>query len=134
MGLDMYAYTVPASMVGDQQVDIRLDFDNPEVNTEFGYWRKFHQLHGWMHRLYIAKGGNSATFNCDTVRLMPDDLDQLEKDAAKGLPDEHGFFFGNGPGNDYDDERRKEIADFISKAREELDDADGRAIIYDSWW
>ena len=135
MGLDMYAYSVPAKAVGDQQVDIKFtdaQRDDPEFNFDFDYFRKFHQLHGWMKRLYVAKGGKSEVFNCDTVRLMPEDIDRLEREAADGLPDEEGFFFGNYPDNSFDEERRRELAEFIAKCREEFEQ--GRACIYDSWW
>ena len=36
MGLDMYAYTVPAAEVGDQQVDINLN-SVTRVDSEFAY-------------------------------------------------------------------------------------------------
>lgn len=138
MGLDMYAYSVPAEAVGDQQVDIKFtdkQRDDPEFWFDFAYFRKFHQLHGWMQRLYIEKGGSDGeVFNCDTVRLMPEDIDRLERDASVGLPDKEGFFFGNYPENSFDEERRQELAEFIAKCREEFDCADKRAIVYDSWW
>ena len=135
MGLDMYAYTMPNSLIGDQQTDIKLPgegYDSQEVNMDFDYFRKFHQLHGWMRRLYAAKGGQSEEFNCNTVRLMPEDIDALERDASGTLPDEEGFFFGNYPDNGFDDERKRELAEFIAKCREAF--AEGRAVVYDSWW
>jgi hypothetical protein len=136
MGLDMYAYTAPAELVGDQQVDLngKLFADGKPVegvDTDFAYWRKFNHLHGWMNQLYDRKSGTSATFNCNTVRLMPEDIDVLESLATlKALPATEGFFFG---GNEpFSDEDRLEVLAFVAKARTAF--SEGKAVIYDSWW
>jgi len=127
MGLDMYAYSISAKDAGNQQVD--LDFTG-EDKYEIFYWRKHHDLHGWMHQLYIRKGGKSETFNCNTVRLTEDDLLDLERDLRNyNLPETTGFFFGNYPP---DEESLKNDLEFIRLARDEI--ADGRVVIYDSWW
>jgi hypothetical protein len=136
MGLDMYAYTAPAELVGDQQVDLngKLFADGKPVegvDTDFAYWRKFNHLHGWMNQLYDRKSGTSDTFNCNTVRLMPEDIDVLESLATlKALPATQGFFFG---GDDpFDDDDKESILDFVAKARTAF--SEGKAVIYDSWW
>jgi hypothetical protein len=98
-------------------------------NNDFYYWRKFHQLQGWMEALYYAKGGASETFNCVTVRLTLDDLDKLAEDAKKGLPDTVGFFFGNG---DWNKEAEEDVLDFVAKAKLAINL--GMAVFYDSWW
>lgn len=99
-------------------------------DSDFAYWRKFNHLHGWMEQLYRKKGG-TETFNCTTVRLMPEDLDVLESLAkAKALAPTEGFFFG---GQElFDDDDRDTVLEFIAKARQAI--ADGYAILYDSWW
>ena len=136
MGLDMYAYTAPAELVGDEQVDMndRLFSEGKPVagvDTDFAYWRKFNHLHGWMEKLYRSKGGESADFNCNTVRLMPADLDRLEAMASmKVLAPTAGFFFGGQ--EEFNDEDKQEVLDFIAKARQAI--ADGKAVVYDSWW
>lgn len=99
------------------------------VDPEFAYWRKFNHLHGWMHRLYVSKGGTSPEFNCNTVRLMPADLDRLLLDAKAGLSHTPGFFFG---GEDMDDHDRESIREFVAKARAAI--REGKAVFYDSWW
>lgn len=147
MGLDMYAYTAPAHLVQEQQVDLDMDAiatalpsanegAEPLVNRNFAYWRKFNHLHGWMKRLYRAKGGSSPDFNCDTVRLMPEDIDQLEADldatlAGKrdALPATSGFFFGGG---DVYPEDIESLRSFIARSRQAF--SDGLAVIYSSWW
>jgi hypothetical protein len=136
MGLDMYAYTCDADDVGNQQVDITIYGKDGEhllanFDREFGYWRKFNHLHGWMNRLYDKKGGTSLFFNCNTVRLMPEDIDVLESLASlKALPATQGFFFG---GDDpFDDEDKESVLDFVAKAR--IAFSEGKAVIYDSWW
>ena len=76
MGLDMYAFTVPAEWAGDTVTDYTPDADRN--SEELYYWRKFNALHGWMEKLYRSKGGAKASFNCTTVRLTSEDLDTLE--------------------------------------------------------
>lgn len=122
MGLDMFAYAVSAEDVGTKQTDIT----RPEECEELFYWRKHPNLHGWMEDLYRRKGGNAEVFNCKTVRIDADDLDELERDMHQ-LPHTEGFFFGQSTPEDT--ERDKE---FIAKARAAL--AEGKAVIYDSWW
>lgn len=134
MGLDMYAFTADASVIGDQQVDV-VFYDkegNPLIaRTELAYWRKFNNLHGWMHTLYNEKGGADPQFNCNNVRLMPEDLDRLEKLAqAKALEPVEGFLFGSQ--EDMTDDDREEILDFVSKAREAIEQ--DKAVFYSSWW
>lgn len=136
MGLDMYAYTCDAEDIGDQQVDIKIYNEDgshavANLDREFAYWRKFNHLHGWMNKLYDKKGGESPSFNCDTVRLMPEDIDVLESMASlKALPATQGFFFG---GDDlFDDDDKESVLDFVNKSR--IAFSEGKAVIYDSWW
>ena len=138
MGLDMYAYKVNAGILNDtDQVDFQSKLFNDGhavdgVDTDFAYWRKFNILHGWMERLYVEKGGSAESFNCVPVRLMPEDLDRLERDCMRGdnLTPTAGFFFGGDAPFDVDD--RFEIQEFIAKARAAI--AEGCAVCYDSWW
>lgn len=128
MGLDMYAYTCPQEQVGNKQVDFDVSFLK-DLNREFAYWRKFNNLHRWMADLYFKKGGKNESFNCDTVRLMPEDLDRLWAEAETLKP-ASGFFWGDE--DEMTPEAVEEVRSFVTKAREEI--ADGRAVIYDSWW
>jgi hypothetical protein len=136
MGLDMYAYTCKAEDIGDQQVDIKIYNEDgshavANLDLEFAYWRKFNHLHGFMESLYKLKGGKDEAFNCDTVRLMPKDIDVLESLATlKALPATEGFFFGrNEP---FSDDNKLEVLAFVAKARTAF--SEGKAVIYDSWW
>lgn len=135
MGLDMYAYTAPADRFGDEdQADLNhLIFEDGKaregVDTEFAYWRKFNNLHGWMAELYYKKGGTSDVFNCTTVRLMPEDLDRLWNEAETLKPS-NGFFWGDQ--EQMSPEDVSEVREFVSKARGAI--AEGKAVIYDSWW
>jgi hypothetical protein len=126
MGLDMYAFTVPAEWAGDTDTDYTTDADRK--TTELFYWRKFNALHGWMEDLYRIKGGTKESFNCTTVRLTSEDLDRLEREA-NSLQPVAGFFFGEQTVYPEDIES---VATFIAKAREAL--AGGKAVFYDSWW
>lgn len=96
---------------------------------DFAYWRKFNHLHGWMEKLYREKGGESESFNCCSVRLMPEDLDRLEQEAS-GLEAKEGFFFGHYGPMDADDVL--EVVTFVNKARDAI--KAGYAVYYDSWW
>ena len=121
MGLDMYAFAVPAGTdLGDEDV---------VGKQELAYWRKFNALHGWMEQLYHSKGGNE-TFNCVAVQLTEVDLNELERAIGENtLKPTEGFFFGEQTIYPEDIEATKE---FIADAREQL--ADGMDVYYDSWW
>lgn len=127
MGLDMYAFALPADSVGDKVTDVEWLDDN---RIELFYWRKFNALHGWMENLYRIKGGAKASFNCTIVRLDAKDLDRLEMDTGNNkLVPVNGFFFGE---QTIYPEDLESVATFIAKARQAL--ADGLAVYYDSWW
>lgn len=136
MGLDMYAYSCDAKDIGDKQVDIKIcdeegDYIIPSFFREFAYWRKFNHLHGWMEQLYRKKGGADPQFNCNVVRLMPEDIDILESLASlKALPATQGFFFGSY--EPFNDEDKEDILAFVHKTREAF--KEGKAVLYDSWW
>ncbi len=132
MGLDMYAFKVkPEDAVDATTLKPRDEVsESPE---EIAYWRKHHDLHGWMEQLWVTKtGGNPAgdTFNCRPVRLDEDDLFELEQDVRRNnLPQTTGFFFGNNPP---DTESLERDLEFIAKARTAI--KEGYLVYYDSWW
>jgi hypothetical protein len=130
MGLDMYAWRVKAEdAVGDFQM-VRDDDEGSVKVEEMFYWRKHHDLHGWMERLYRAKGGTKESFNCVQVRLTMEDLQLLENDVlANKLPETQGFFFGTNPPDEYS---MKQDMEFIANAKMAI--AVGDAVYYDSWW
>lgn len=112
MGLDQYAYA-------------KNEFG--EV-IEIAYWRKHHDLHGFMDRVYQENGGTEV-FNCIKLSITEEILDSLERAVNEGdLPHTEGFFFGSGNTNGYKEEDLK----FIKMAREMIKDGD--EIYYDSWW
>ena len=131
MGLDMYAYTMRAEFVGEQQTDVKIESDADSKAAQvrdIAYWRKFNHLHGWMERLYRQHGG-TGDFNCDHVRLDLEDLDRLWEDAPT-LPPAEGFFFGSV--EEMTEEEVKEVRDFVEKARDAI--KSGQVVIYSSWW
>ena len=126
MGLDMYAWVVPSERVID---DLTFKSTEEEQPEQLFYWRKHHDLHGWMTKLYESKGGQGE-FNCKTVRLTAEDLFQLEIDVRENrLPSTTGFFFGNNP-PDADSIARD--LEFIRSAIKAI--SSGDAVYYDSWW
>jgi hypothetical protein len=124
MGLDMYVFAAPKALI-TSAVDFEVE---EEKLQQLYYWRKHPDLHGWMERLYQAKGGRDPDFDLAPVALNSADLDDLEKAIeAAALPETSGFFFGqSGP------ERKDDDLEFIRKAREALND--GLAIFYVAWW
>jgi hypothetical protein len=124
MGLDMYAFSTKAKP--KTEVDFSTTNFQPE---EVHYWRKHPNLHGWMHELYLSKGGDKhSDFNGDCVVLTESDLDELEDDIKDGsLPDTSGFFFGQTDGSERDGD-----LEFVSKAREAI--KEGKIVYYTSWW
>jgi hypothetical protein len=140
MGLDMYAYRVRPDERPLPDVDakftrdsnVRSDEDGTPlfhlVDDDFHYWRKHPDLHGWMEQLYRRKGGTDPQFDCNSVRLTIEDLDELEKAVIAGkLPHTSGFFFGESRVRN-----RAGDLEFIHRARDAI--RGGDAIYYDSWW
>ena len=124
MGLDMFAFSTKAKPATE------VDFETKNFQpTEIHYWRKHPNLHGWMHELYLRKGGDTQSdFNGDCVVLTEFDLDILEQDIkGNNLPNTSGFFFGNSIGDEDDDDLK-----FIEKARGAI--KDGKTVYYTSWW
>ena len=126
----MYAWVVDKEdAVDDLTIRSEADGRTSEL-SELYYWRKHHDLHGWMEELYRRKGGTKESFNCCAVRLTENDLDALQFDLLNNmLPQTKGFFFGTNPP---DDESLKDDLKFIQKARDAI--KDGKAVYYDSWW
>lgn len=104
-------------------------FTKYNFNQDFAYWRKFNHLHGWMHRLYNKKGG-TGEFNCEAIRLHPEDIDQLEKDMnLNNLTPTDGFFFGS---SELYPEDLQSLKEFIQNSRDAFENDE--AVYYDSWW
>ena len=125
MGLDMYAYAV-------SKRDALNDFEMAQGSEkeELQYWRKHHDLHGWMEKLYRDKGGDAESFNCIPVQLTVDDLDNLQQAILDdNLPRTSGFFFGDNPP---DLETMREDLIFVQKCRMAI--KEGKVVYYDSWW
>lgn len=141
MGLDMYGMRAPRTVFKNPDAAFGLEpIDTPEGEQpargqQIAYWRKFNHLHGWMERLYEARGG-TKTFNCVPLRLTPEDIDMLEAELNKleakednDLTPTEGFFFG---GPDVYPEDISDTRAFIAKAREAFLAND--VVLYDSWW
>ena len=124
MGLDMYVFAAPKALI-TSTVDFKVTVDK---RRQLYYWRKHPNLHGWMERLYQAKGGCDPDFNLSAVALDSADIEALHQAIqAADLPETSGFFFGES-----DPERKDGDLEFIRKARAAL--KDGLAIFYVAWW
>lgn len=121
MGLDMYAMTTAT------RPEAPTDFEAEDA-VRLHYWRKHPNLHGWMQERYYEKGGATADFNCATLELTSEDLDDLEEAVREGaLPYTIGSFFGESDGSESEDDLA-----FIAKARKAI--KGGLTVFYDSWW
>jgi len=130
MGLDMYAFRVKAEDVIDDFTVRNQEQGREGDLEELAYWRKHHDLHGWMERLYRTKGGTKESFYCVLIRLTKADITCLEHDVLTNrLPETQGFFFGTNPPDEF---TREQDMEFIKKAKIAM--ADGDAVYYDSWW
>ena len=134
MGLDMYAYTAARAGQQNEFYETGEYVDGEYVNIkvtkprELAYWRKHPNLHGWMNRLWEAKG-SGGDFNGDELELTAEDLDMLEHDVVNAqLPTTGGFFFGNNADEHY----RKQDLEFVKNARAEL--FLGLKVFYNSSW
>ena len=125
MGLDMYAFAVSKrDAIGE--FEMAQDCEKEELH----YWRKHHDLHGWMENLYRDKGGDAQSFNCIPVELTVDDLDNLQQAILDdALPRTQGFFFGDNPP---DLESMRDDLMFVQKCRIAI--KEGKVVYYDSWW
>lgn len=125
MGLDMFAHSYDPTAWDDKN-------NRPKdgiKGKELWYWRKHHDLHGFMESLYRSRGGKDD-FNLEFVRLTLEDLDKLAKTVKEyRLPATVGFFFGNNPP---DEESNADDLKFIAAARKEI--KKGRIVAYTSWW
>jgi hypothetical protein len=125
MGLDMYAYAV-SKADAVSEFEVAPDCEKEELQ----YWRKHHDLHGWMENLYRDKGGDAESFNCIPVELTVDDLDNLQQTLLDdNLPNTRGFFFGDNPP---DLETMRNDLMFVQKCRIAI--KEGKVVYYDSWW
>jgi len=113
MGLDSHVYSVPLeSVIND------FDFHDRHGSQELFYWRKHHDMHQFMKRLFISKGGDMKNgFNCENIRITLDDILLLEQDMDW-----------------YDEEPSafKRDLKFISEAKIAL--ADNKALYFTSWY
>lgn len=137
MGLDMYAYVGHPGQRDEfwetaEAAEGSHEFVSKTVERprEIMYWRKHPNLHGWMERLWIERGGTDGDgFNGVEVELTWDDIMALEEDILAGnLPPTRGFFFGDNA----DDEYREQDLEFCASARAEL--FLGQRVFYNSSW
>ncbi len=124
MGLDQYAYKVKREHDYEAKTETI-------TKTELDYWRKHNALEGWMANLYQEKTEDPREFNCKTLQLTSEDLDNLEQAVTeRTLPETVGFFFGSCTKDN--EEYRGADLDFIKNARKAI--AEAYEIEYTSWW
>ena len=155
MGLDAWVIWTKDDIVTPVDFDYAwasyCKYDDPDVRDliwgeELHYWRKFHDIHGWMEELYRAKGGKKESFDTVSVQLKIKDIFNFSKDVEdKKLPD-----FSPTKGMDWknmgvrsrkvwlNDEKelpiilKEDYLGFVDKALEALENRYN--IFYTSWW
>ena len=138
MGLDQYAYVANKANQREEYFEaavwdpVSSEWFHPTMSRpqEIAYWRKHPNLHGWMQKLWEAKGG-SGEFNGDELELTWEDIDMLEYDIKSGVlakMNTEGFFFGKPADNHYKDQDLKFCID--AKAECFL----GLRVFYNSSW
>jgi len=120
MGLDQYIYvngtnTASRPATGDDAIT-----NNP---IEIWYGRKEYDIHNWMHKNFIYKGGDvSAQFNCESYVLLDEkDMDDLIEDIKTS----DGF-------EDTDKGLLSEYLDMCYQVKKLVER--GNIVYYTSWW
>lgn len=120
MGLDSWLFAIDPKFTSSYKKSV----DDARA-IEITYWRKHHELHRWMERLYHKRGGEEE-FNLVKLFLSKDDLDRLEQDVIKDkVPRQEGFFYSAEEAKQYD-------LDAITCAKQHI--ALGYLVYYNSWW
>lgn len=117
MGLDAWLYTFNPKFVDKEPFNYSGD--------EVVYWRKHHDLHRWMERLYYKRGGKEE-FNLVPLFLSKDDLDRLEQDIINNrLQYTTSFFSSTEEAKNYDLKAVKSAKACLAL---------GNLVYYNSWW
>jgi hypothetical protein len=145
MGLDAWAYVAPRpdykreyEATGGWDPDLK-QLVNPNMSRprEIAYWRNHSNLHQWMMKLYLEKGG-TGDFNDDELELLWDDIKRLESDIKEGKLRNNwrsGLAFGmnfGAFGSPQDDKYSEYDVEFCINAKAEL--FLGLRIFYNSSW
>lgn len=131
MGLDQYCFALLRDdcIEGDDGYLVPKPEDQRKYELEeVGYWRKHPNLQGLMEELYQRRGG-AEIFNCIPLELRQEDINYVRQVVlGEALPPTHGFFFGS----DSDEHYKQHDLATLAKAEEAI--ANGKVVIYDSWW
>ena len=133
MGLDQFAVAVkPHPLSTDFKIGWSSQEEFDENAKQITQWRKHANLQGWMERLFEMKASDqhyeAGEFNCQSLRLTAQDLEDLRQDIVEeGLPFATGFFWGETTPED-----ELQTLDFIDEALNHI--SQGYEIYYDSWW
>lgn len=115
MALEMYCYQTKTSIAP-------VDFECASFD-EICQWKKHEILHKWIERLYFQKGGTKSSFNCQSLQLLPQDVQSLENAVL------NKFFIKNL--NNYNEESQKN--DMIKIVEIKIAISNGFHVYYTSW-
>lgn len=149
MGLDQYIYISKENLTDDYyehlgeavyENDELQYYNDSNVLTEIGYFRKSNWLHGYFDRLCEERTGHGIE-DCEYFVFSKHDLhtlleiarDVIATDsiayAEDWLPPQSGFFFGSTAIDDYYFE---DLQDFVN-TMEQWEDSDEQFVYY-AWW
>ena len=145
MGLESWVYVAPRphykreyDATGTWDNDLSR-FVNPNMDPPriIAHWNKHSNLHQWMMKLYLERGG-TGDFNGDELELLCDDIKRLELDIKEGKLRNNwrsGLAFGlnfGAFGSPQDDFYSDYDVEFCISAKTEL--FLGLRIFYNSSW
>ena len=127
MGLDQFCFRAKDGLTITTPVNFLQDDPDGAMegamddHQRLHYWRRHPNLHGWMEKLYVAKGGKSPV--CDGGLLLTRrDLETLMKDILDDkLPETHVPFFGDNADAEMKDETLEWIVKCFAVIKEGYD-------------
>jgi len=142
MGLDQFAYLVAAKdAINDTKFNYQAPLTVEEHNEcirlskscpgELYYWRKRWDFQGWMHRLFVEKGGDPENGTHFDVRLTVEDLQRLSHDVTHGELHKIAKKHFGCPDEDWEAAEPARDMEFIDKAMAVLSTGDD-AVYYGS--
>lgn len=101
------------------------------------YWRKHSRLQEFMQALWAdtVHGEDAEDFNCQTLVLTKDDLQDLQEQIAKGYEDyvsQGGFFWGHQWQDQAVEDYAQQDAEFVQAALDALEQ--GGQVEYSCWY
>lgn len=128
MGLDSMIFATTHEI--PKATDVQRHSDGTFPDVEVMRWRKFYDLHDYMYKLYVRKGGKleSYKFNCVGLKLTPLELVKLVGSIQNGKLKKSDFYDWSHTQSKWREDIRN-MWDIIEEAQKGT-----TAFYYWSWW